>query len=327
MQKNPNFRGRIHLTGVWGFVLKTKTLKEDKNMSVYQRQNVGLNSRKRGLRVLPKSCGYFVHVTSRVVQQKFLFGNEEKEVFTDLLFRWADFSGISVLTYCLMNNHVHLLLWVPKVQQVRTEELFGRLERVWPERKVTAWMSAYLGAPRSIQKEMEGEVTRRMHSLPDFIRVLKQGFSAWYNKKHNLYGVFWDGRYRSMVLKNTPEALFSVAAYIDLNPMRAGICKDPGEYRWSGYGQAFRGQGVCREGLTLLVTITSGWSPRELGLRSKVLKYQSVTWKTTESLYRAWLYSKGRSTEEKTAAKSRRGFTSEEVLAEFAKTIEEINSR
>ncbi|MCC5845119.1 MAG: hypothetical protein JJU05_12795 [Verrucomicrobia bacterium] len=35
-----------------------------------------------------------------------------------------------------------------------------------------------------------------------------------------------------------PEALCSVAAYIDLNPMRAGICKNPGNYAWSGYGQA-----------------------------------------------------------------------------------------
>ncbi|MCC5843338.1 MAG: hypothetical protein JJU05_03715 [Verrucomicrobia bacterium] len=295
-------------------------------MSIYQSQKAGSNARKRGLRVLPKSCGYFVHVTSRVVQQKFLFGNEEKAVFTDLLFPWADFSGISVLTYCLMNNHVHLLLWVPKAQQVRPEELFRRMERVWPERKVEAWMNAYRGAPGCLQKEMEANLLRRMHSLPDFMRVLKQGFSAWYNKQHNLYGVFWDGRYRSMVLKDTPEALFSVAAYIDLNPMRAGICKDPVEYRWSGYGQASRGQGVCRDGLTLLINFTKGCSPRELGLLAKVRKPQSLPWKTTESLYRAWLYAKGRSTEERKGSKSRRGFSSEEVLAEFAKTIEEINS-
>lgn len=50
-------------------------------MSIHHRP-AKLNTLKRGLRILPKSGGYFVHVTSRVVQQRFLFGDEEKTVFT-----------------------------------------------------------------------------------------------------------------------------------------------------------------------------------------------------------------------------------------------------
>ncbi len=286
-----------------------------------------LTSRKRGLRILPKSGGYFVHITSRVVQQQFLFGEEEKAAFTDLMYRWADFSGISILTYCLMNNHVHLLLWVPPVQQVRTEELFRRIRGVWPERKVRAWVEAYRGSPSLMQKEMENDLTRRMHNLPDFMRVLKQSFSAWYNKKHNLYGVFWDGRYRSMVLKDTPEALCSVAAYIDLNPMRAGICKDPRNYAWSGYGQATRGNITCRDGLKQLIRASKRVTPPELGLRQSKLSLKPITWQVADSVYRAWLYAKGRTPPLSTNPKNgttRRGFTSEEVLAVFSKTIMEI---
>jgi hypothetical protein len=285
------------------------------------------NTRKRGLRFLPKSGGYFVHVTSRVVQQRFLFGDPEKAQFIDLLNRWADFSGLRILTYCLMNNHVHLLLWVPPVQQVRTDEILRRIQRVWPERKVRAWVEAYQSSPALLKKEMEADLTRRMHNLPDFMRVLKQSFSAWYNKKHHLYGVFWDGRYRSMVLKDSPEALCSVAAYIDLNPMRAGICKDPGNYTWSGYGQAEKGNARCRHGLRQLIQVSNQVTPRELGVPQMTPARKPVDWTLAQNIYRAWLYAKGYSPPPSAVSKktaSRHGFTSEEVLAVFAKTIAEI---
>ncbi len=294
-------------------------------MSIHHHPSAIRNTRKRGLRILPKSGGYFVHVTSRVVQQKFLFGEEEKRVFSDLMYRWADFSGIGILTYCLMNNHVHLLLWVPPVQQVRTEELLRKIQRVWPERKVRAWEEAHRSSPVPLQNEMEVDLTRRMHILPDFMRVLKQSFSAWYNKKHNLYGVFWDGRYRSMVLKDTPEALCSVAAYIDLNPIRAGLCKDPHRYTWSGYGQATRGNLRCRDGLKKLVQASKQLTPRELGLSPTELVSMPVTWNLAQTIYRSWLYAKGH-THPLTATKpcKRCGFSSEEVLAVFVQTVSEI---
>ena len=288
-----------------------------------------LKSRKRGLRILPKSGGYFVHVASRVVQQRFLFGDQEKAAFTDLLYRWADFSGISILTYCLMNNHVHLLLWIPPVQQVHTEEIVRRVRQVWPERKVRAWMEAHEGSPVPLKQEMEAELTRRMHNLPDYMRVLKQGFSAWYNKKHNLYGVFWDGRYRSMVLKDTPEALCSVAAYIDLNPVRAGICKEPHAYTWSGYGQATRGNSRCRGGLMHLIRTSKRVTPRELGLPPKTLAGTPINWKIAQAVYRAWLYAKGYAPPPSAPPKntsSRRGFNAETVLAAFAQSLTEMEA-
>ena len=288
------------------------------------------HSRKRGLRILPKSGGYFVHVTTRVVQQRFLFGHDEKAVFTDLLYRWADFSGVTILTYCLMNNHVHLLLWIPPVQQVRSDEILRRIQHVWPERKVRAWMAAFHSSPGVLKEEMMSALTRRMHNLPDFMRVLKQSFSAWYNKKHNLYGVFWDGRYRSMVLKNTPEALCSVAAYIDLNPMRAGICKEPAQYAWSGYGLAAKGHPRCRHGLTKLIRAAKQVTPRKLGLTQTKPVCGPVTWELAQTVYRAWLYAKGSSfplspNAGKSPPRRGRGFTSEQVLAVFAQTVAKIN--
>lgn len=58
-------------------------------------------------RVLPKEGGYFVHVTSRVRGQDFLLGTKEKEAFRELAFRWAEFSGITVVTYCVMSVYIN----------------------------------------------------------------------------------------------------------------------------------------------------------------------------------------------------------------------------
>ena len=55
-------------------------------------------SRRRGLRILPKGQGYFVHVTSRIVGQAFFLGDLEKRVFVKMMRQWAAFSGLGVIT-------------------------------------------------------------------------------------------------------------------------------------------------------------------------------------------------------------------------------------
>ncbi len=84
--------------------------------------------RKRGLRVLPKREAFFVHVTSRAVGQAFLFGDSEKRVFLRKMRAWAVFSGIEVVTHCLMDNHFHLLLWVPKVEEMEHASIVEKLQ-------------------------------------------------------------------------------------------------------------------------------------------------------------------------------------------------------
>jgi putative transposase len=55
------------------------------------------------------------------------------------------------------------------------------------------------------------------------------------------------------LVEPSPRALMTVAAYIDLNPVRAGLVEDPGLYRWSGYGEALAGESRSRSGLGLVV--------------------------------------------------------------------------
>jgi hypothetical protein len=88
----------------------------------------------------------------------------------------------------------------------------------------------------------------RMHDLSEFMKMLLQRFSSWFNRRHGRTGRLWEQRFKSVLVENGTAAR-TMAAYIDLNPVRAGICEDPAEYRWSSYGEAVAGGIKARAGL------------------------------------------------------------------------------
>jgi hypothetical protein len=81
-----------------------------------------------------------------------------------------------------------------------------------------------------------------MWDVSEFMKVLKQRFSQWFNGRHERRGTLWEDRFRSVLVEGKCHALRSMAAYLDLNPVRAGICEDPKDYRWSNYGAAVGGE-------------------------------------------------------------------------------------
>jgi len=61
---------------------------------------------------------------------------------------------------------------------------------------------------------------------------------AWYFKrKNNHSGHFWQDRYKSIIISRD-EYLLACGSYVELNPIRAGIVKDPKDYKWSSYQSA-----------------------------------------------------------------------------------------
>jgi hypothetical protein len=92
-----------------------------------------------------------------------------------------------------------------------------------------------------------------MHDLSEFMKTVLQRFTRWFNRTHNRTGTLWEERYKSVIVESGIAAR-TMAAYIDLNPVRAGMVSDPAEYRWSSYGEAVgggpKGNGKkAREGL------------------------------------------------------------------------------
>ena len=91
---------------------------------------------------------------------------------------------------------------------------------------------------------------RRMWDLSQFMKSLKQCFTRWYNAAHDCSGTLWEERFKSVLVEDGHAAKV-MAAYIDLNAVRAGIVEDPKDYRWCGYAEAVAGRRRARplEGL------------------------------------------------------------------------------
>jgi len=88
-----------------------------------------------------------------------------------------------------------------------------------------------------------------MHDVSVFMKELKQRFSIWYNHRYDRHGTLWSERFKSVLVEGKRTALKTVSAYIDLNPVRAGLVGDPKDYAWSGYGAACGGDRAALWGL------------------------------------------------------------------------------
>jgi REP element-mobilizing transposase RayT len=237
----------------------------------------------------------FFHCLSRVVDRRFIFGDPEKETFRRILRQCEAFYGLNVLTYCLMSNHFHVLVEVPEPRELSEEETLSRIAALYPA-KFVAGLRNDLEAFRKAGLEYSAQTllasfTSRMWNLSNFMKSLKQRFSSFYNRGHERTGTLWEERFRSVIVEGEDRALLTMALYIDLNPVRAGLVTDPADYRFCGYAEAMGGGSAARAGLGALISWKSG------------------RWRDIQAEYRRLLYSTGEETS------VRKGFTREETAA------------
>jgi REP element-mobilizing transposase RayT len=188
----------------------------------------------------------FYHCISRVVDRKRVFGPDEKEKFRTFMRMQENFTGCRVIAYCFMCNHIHVLVEVPPmpVSGLSDEELLGRLRAIYQEAEVALVAAELADARKSGVTRRVSEIhlryTYRMHDLSEFMKTLMQRFTKWFNRTHGRTGNLWEDAFKSVIVEDGVAAK-SIAAYIDLNPVRAGMVKDPSAYRWSSYGEAIGG--------------------------------------------------------------------------------------
>ena len=160
------------------------------------------------------------HVISRTALDGFVLGDVEKEYLLSLIQQLSAVYFTEVLGFCLMGNHFHLLVRMHPEASFSDEDIQARFHR-------------YYGAD-SNRKLTEGQIPTlraKWASLSEYIKEIKQSFSRWYNKRHGRKGFFWGERFKSVLVDNG-DTLVNCLAYIDLNPVRAGLVKRPEDYRW-----------------------------------------------------------------------------------------------
>jgi len=230
------------------------------------------------------------------VDRQLLIGAGEKRFFHQWMRKLEHFSGVEVVTYCLMSNHFHMLVRVPEkahMPELDEEMLRGLLPTIYSggqlrdavaelDRAALASSGAVVAAGGSPRLE---ELLQRYHArrydLSCFVKELKQRFSQWYNGRHQRVGTLWEDKFHSVLVEGDENTLLTMAAYIDLNPIRAALVSDPKDYRWSGYGEAVAGRKRARAGLMKILESTSFGQNR------------TVDWALTGCRYRMLLYGHG----------------------------------
>ena len=274
-------------------------------------------------RLLRPNAESFYHCVSRVVDRNRTMGEREKHHFHHWLRRLEAFCGVQVVTFCLMENHFHLLVRVPcqrrmKESQPLTEDrLRELLPLIYSGRELRGALQELDRAAQAIDSspgwmaEILNRYEARRYSLSVFLKELKQRYTRWHNRRHRRVGTLWEHRFRSVLVEGDERALLTVAAYIDLNPVRAGIVDDPKDFRWCGYAQAVAG------------SKTTGYTAR-LGLRailqrSSFGRNRQVTWRATASRYRLLLFGHGeaRDADTRSGSPARPGMSREAVEAEL----------
>ena len=202
-----------------------------------------------------EEAGYY-HAICRTVGKEFLFAEEEEKRRLLLwLEKAVDFCGVEVRAWCLMSNHLHFLVKVPPLTQVSDEELDRRMRILYLPKRYEAIMHDWEtwrkldGDDRRVEAA-KAKLRRRMYDISWFMKTFKQAVAQDYNARHDFSGSIWGGsRFKSVYLEGSLDVQLSVAAYIHLNPVRAGMVSSPEQYAWSSWGQACARNGRARSGL------------------------------------------------------------------------------
>ena len=210
------------------------------------------------------------HVMSRTALDGFVLRHVEKEFMVNHIKRLSRVYFAEVLGFCIMGNHFHLLVRMHPGADVKDDEIQRRFKIYYGEDS-----SQQLNEP-----DIMDDLRRKWQDLSEYVKEIKQGFSRFFNKRHDRKGFFWSDRFKSVIVENG-ETLINCLAYIDLNPVRAGMVKKPESYRWSSLG--YHVQAANR----------GGFLSMDLGLREFGVKGDEERL----SRYRRYVYEKGGLTE------------------------------
>ncbi len=166
------------------------------------------------------------HVMSYSALPGLPIGDVEKDYLLNLIKQLSKVYFVEILGVCLMSSHFHILARMHPDRKYSEEEIMKRYE-------------LFYGKDDVISKDRMALFRERWSRLSEFVKDIKQRFARYYNKKHDRRGYFWGDRYKSVIVENG-ETLVNCLAYIDLNPVRAGIVKKPEDYRWNSIGYHFQ---------------------------------------------------------------------------------------
>ncbi|MCU7944722.1 MAG: transposase [Candidatus Thiodiazotropha sp. (ex Cardiolucina cf. quadrata)] len=182
----------------------------------------------------------YYHCVSRCVRRAFLCGEDSHtgksyehrhQWIVDRIKQLAEIFAIDICAYAVMSNHYHVILhidaeiaagWSEQAIIERWERLFSLPVLVQRYRA----MEAISKAEHDVISELVTNWRKRLHDISWFMRCLNEPIARQANQEDGCTGRYWEGRYKSQALLDE-KALAACMAYVDLNPVRAGMAKTP----------------------------------------------------------------------------------------------------
>ena len=183
----------------------------------------------------------YYHCVARCVRRAWLWGVDEyagkdyshrKQWVIDRLRLLCSVFAIEVCAYAIMSNHYHLVLYVDHERARR-----------WTKKEVVERWTVLFRLPILVKRWLSGEAVdaevaaaeaiietwrARLYDISWFMRCLNEYLARRANQEDQCTGRFWEGRFKSQALLDE-AGLLTAMAYVDLNPIRAGIAKSPAE--------------------------------------------------------------------------------------------------
>jgi putative transposase len=203
----------------------------------------------------------FYHCISRCVRRAFLCGvdgysgrsyEHRKDWVRDRLKHLAEFFAVEVCSYAVMSNHLHVVLRTRPdlVEAWPAEEIDWRWTRVFPGFKNGGIRredeANKVPVSRAVTPERIAELRSRLGSVSWFMRCLNESIAREANKEDGCKGRFWEGRFKCQALLDE-SAVLTCMAYVDLNPIRAGLADRPEESEYTSVQDRIQGREMRRK--------------------------------------------------------------------------------
>ncbi|MGH8178403.1 MAG: transposase [Steroidobacter sp.] len=181
----------------------------------------------------------YYHVVARCVRRAWLWGVDEyagrdyshrKAWVLERLAQQSSLFAIDICAYAVMSNHYHLVLYVDRARA-----------RTWSQEEVVVRWTALFSTPPLVAQWRNGQAGRaqreaaerlietwrgRLSDISWYMKCLNEHLARRANAEDGCTGRFWEGRFRSQALLDE-AGLLTAMAYVDLNPIRAGIAATP----------------------------------------------------------------------------------------------------
>jgi REP element-mobilizing transposase RayT len=182
----------------------------------------------------------YYHCICRCVRRAFLWGidhfsgkdySHRKQWVVDRLEELSRVFAIEVCAYAIMSNHYHVVLHVDKqkAQALTDEEVIRRWSQLFSlpilVRRYRAGQ-CHSSAEADAVKRIVDQWRQRLYDISWYMRCLNEPLARRANAEDGCTGRFWEGRFKSQALLDE-AGLLTCMAYVDLNPIRAGIAETP----------------------------------------------------------------------------------------------------